>query len=82
MDIGEQVTAESRAQWRTWLASHHMTRSNIWLVLYKKGSRQASVKYDEAVEEALCFGWIDGQMKSIDSERYALRFSPRRKRSN
>ena len=57
-------------------------KKEIWLVQYKKAAKKPSIKYVEAVEEALCFGWIDNIEKSIDAERYALRFSPRRQKSN
>jgi uncharacterized protein YdeI (YjbR/CyaY-like superfamily) len=53
----------------------------VWLVLYKKGIREGSLSLDEAVEEALCFGWIDGKLRSLDNERYSLRFTPRKNKS-
>jgi uncharacterized protein YdeI (YjbR/CyaY-like superfamily) len=70
-----------RGQWRGWLESHHREAGEAWLVLYKKGIREGSLTLDEAVEEALCFGWIDGKLRSLDAERYSLRFSPRRANS-
>jgi uncharacterized protein YdeI (YjbR/CyaY-like superfamily) len=57
-------------------------KREIWLVSYRKSTGKPSLRYVDAVEEALCFGWIDGLEKTIDSERYALRFSPRRPKSN
>jgi uncharacterized protein YdeI (YjbR/CyaY-like superfamily) len=81
MDIGTKLYASSAREWRRWLDAHGTMEREIWLVFFKKGTGKAGVSYQEAVEEALCFGWIDGQMKSIDAESYALRFSPRRKRS-
>jgi uncharacterized protein YdeI (YjbR/CyaY-like superfamily) len=80
MDIGTRLYASSAAEWRRWLDTHSATERDIWLVFFKKGTGKHGVAYHEAVEEALCFGWIDGQMKGIDAESYALRFSPRRKR--
>lgn len=74
----ETVTMRDRAAWRKWLARHHESRSEIWLVYYKKHTGRASVGYAESVEEALCFGWIDGVRKRLDEDRYAHRFSPRR----
>ncbi len=60
----------------------HDTKKEIWLVQYKKAAKKPSINYVEAVEEAICFGWIDGLEKGIDTERYALRFTPRRPKSN
>jgi uncharacterized protein YdeI (YjbR/CyaY-like superfamily) len=67
-----------RAEWRAWLAEHHATANEAWVIHYKKHVGKAGVSYEEAVEEALCFGWIDGLLKSIDAEKYALRYSPRK----
>jgi uncharacterized protein YdeI (YjbR/CyaY-like superfamily) len=75
------VSPKSRAAWRAWLQRHHARRDEIWLVYFKQHTRKASLRYDEAVEEALCFGWIDGQVKRIDEERHMQRFTPRRKGS-
>lgn len=82
MQIGETLTANTPADFRHWLEDNHQTKKEIWLVLYKKSSGQTSIRYDEAVDEALCFGWIDSLMKSLDAERRAQRFSPRRKGGN
>lgn len=71
----------SREEWRRWLADRHREKEEIWLVFYKKGSGQPSIPYYDAVEEAICYGWIDGQMKSMDEARYVIRFTPRRKKS-
>ena len=70
-----------REQWRTWLAEHHATAKEIWLIFYKKHTGKPGLAYEEAVEEALCFGWIDGILKRIDDEKHTIRFSPRRKNS-
>lgn len=82
MEIGETLYVTNRDDFRKWLIQNHQTKNEIWLIQYKKATKKPSIKYVDAVEEALCFGWIDGLEKSIDSERYALRFSPRREKSN
>jgi uncharacterized protein YdeI (YjbR/CyaY-like superfamily) len=80
-DKYEQIYARDRNEWRAWLAQNHDSSSGILVVYYKTGSEKASVTYDEAVEEALCFGWIDSRVKSIDDERYMQLYTPRRKGS-
>ena len=77
-EIGETFLAPTREAWRTWLAEHHATSAGIWLVFGKKGSGVQTVSLEEAVEEAVCFGWIDSQLKRIDDRTHALRFSPRK----
>jgi uncharacterized protein YdeI (YjbR/CyaY-like superfamily) len=81
MDFGETFYAGSRDAWRGWLADHHAQKQEVWLIFYKKASGKPSLSYDEAVEEAICFGWIDSQIKSMDRERFARRFTPRREAS-
>ncbi len=78
LDRLEQVTATDRETWRRWLAEHHSTALGVWLVLGKKGGARASVSLDEAMQEALCFGWIDSKMQPIDADRYRLVFTPRK----
>jgi uncharacterized protein YdeI (YjbR/CyaY-like superfamily) len=68
---------ETRAAWRKWLGAHHAASRGVWLILVKKAARIPGVTYEEAVEEALCFGWIDSRSKTLDAERYKLRLSPR-----
>lgn len=75
---GLTFQAASREKWRSWLKRNHARKDEIWLVYYKKTSGKPSISYMESVEEALCFGWIDGIKKRIDDERYAHRFTPRR----
>ena len=82
MEIGETLYVTTGEDFRKWLEENHKSKKEIWLIQYKKATKKPSINYVEAVEEALCFGWIDGLEKSIDAERYALRFSPRRPRSN
>ena len=72
----------TRNDWRSWLSEHHDTESEVWLIIYKKNSGQTSVTYEEAVEEALCYGWIDGLTRSRDEVSYIQRYTPRRLRSN
>lgn len=82
MKITATFCPKNRKEWRKWLEKHHRSEKEIWLIYYKKNSEKPRIPYDHAVEEALCFGWIDGQVKGIDEEKYAQRFSPRRKGSN
>jgi uncharacterized protein YdeI (YjbR/CyaY-like superfamily) len=76
--ITETFFAADCEAWRAWLATHHAERSEIWLVFLKKHVGGPCVTLDEAVEEALCFGWIDGLLRRIDERSHALRFSPRK----
>ena len=68
-------------RWRSWLARNHRSPDGVWLKLAKKGAAERSVSYAEALDEALCFGWIDGQRKSHDQDAYVQKFTPRRSRS-
>jgi uncharacterized protein YdeI (YjbR/CyaY-like superfamily) len=70
-----------REAWRTWLERNHASVKDLWLVFHKKHTGKTGLVYDEAVEEALCFGWIDGILKRIDGEKHTIRFCPRRKNS-
>ncbi|MEH2376523.1 YdeI/OmpD-associated family protein [Nostoc sp.] len=71
----------SRQEWRRWLENNHHTCFGIWLIYYKVKSGKPSVRYSEAVKEALCFGWIDSKVKSLDEERYMQIFTPRKLKS-
>lgn len=82
MEIGETIYVTTREELREWFEKNHSTRKEIWLIQYKKVTKKPSMNYVEAVEEAICFGWIDGFEKGMDAERYATRFSPRRPKSN
>jgi uncharacterized protein YdeI (YjbR/CyaY-like superfamily) len=80
-ELPELIVADAPA-WRAWLASHHES-GGVWLVLAKKGTIEpTSLTYDEALEEALCHGWIDGQVNRRDEATYRQRFTPRRSRSS
>lgn len=72
---------KQRQAFRDWLQRHHDKESELWLEFYKKGSGKTSIRNQEAVEEALCFGWINGKVIRIDDERYMQRFSPRQDKS-
>ena len=71
----------TRADWRSWLAAHHDRETEIWLVYNKRHTGEPRVEYDDAVEEALCFGWIDSIVRTIDADRYAQKFTPRKAKS-
>ncbi|AFY60933.1 YdeI family protein [Synechococcus sp. PCC 6312] len=73
--------APNRQAWREWLEINHRASAGIWLLYYKVRSQQPSIQYSEAVQEALCFGWIDSKVKSIDAERYQQIFTPRKPKS-
>ena len=77
----ENCCAPDRSAWRAWLQSNHQTSPGVWLVFYKKHSATPSVRYPEALEEALCFGWIDSIIKSVDDECYVRKFMPRNSNS-
>jgi uncharacterized protein YdeI (YjbR/CyaY-like superfamily) len=72
---------ESQKKWRSWLLKNYSKSDGIWLQFYKKNSGIKTLNYGQALDEALCFGWIDGQAKSNDEKSYLQKFTPRRKRS-
>ncbi len=72
--------AATRQRWRTWLAGHHDSESEIWLIFHKKHTGKPAIAYKDALDEALCYGWIDSLVKRIDDNRYARKFTPRRSR--
>ncbi|MDV6260286.1 YdeI/OmpD-associated family protein [Rhodococcoides yunnanense] len=78
MDDAPRVHAETRAQWRTWLAAHHGTAESAWLVSWKKATGKPAISYDDAVLEALAVGWVDSRPRKLDDERTMLYFSPRK----
>jgi uncharacterized protein YdeI (YjbR/CyaY-like superfamily) len=77
----KSLEVPDRTTWRAWLERHGATATEVWVVYYKKGVQTPSVSYDEAVEEALCFGWIDSTVRTLDQSRYVQRFTPRKARS-
>ena len=78
MEIGKTLYVTDRKSWRAWLRKNHRTKSEIWLIFYKLNSGKKRIPYNDSVEEALCFGWIDSIIKPIDGKKFAQRFSPRR----
>jgi uncharacterized protein YdeI (YjbR/CyaY-like superfamily) len=81
MEISKALLFKDGQEWRRWLESNHDAEKEAWLFIYKKGSGKTGIGYDEALEEALCFGWIDGKTQSFDEEKFILRFSPRKAKS-
>ena len=82
MKIGETLYVKDREEWRSWLKKHHKNKKEIWLIYYKKQSKKPRIPYNDAVDEALCFGWIDSIVKGIDGNRFTQRFTPRRQGSS
>lgn len=82
MEIGDTLYVATREEWRAWLEANHDMIQEIWLIYYKAGSGKPRIPYGDAVEEALCFGWIDGIVRGIDEKKYVQRFTPRKKGSN
>ena len=81
-DERKSFHAKSRKEWRRWLIKNHQSEKSVWLIIYRKESKTPSVYYDEAVEEALCFGWIDSKGNKRDSESFYLFFAQRNPKSN
>ena len=77
-----RVELNDRARWRSWLERNHAKQTGVWLVTYKKSAGKPRIEYEAAVEEAICFGWIDSKSKAVDAERTSLYFAPRRPKSN
>jgi len=77
----KQLYFTNRMEWREWLQVHYGQESEVWLIFYKKGTGKPTMDYEAAVEEGLCFGWIDSIIKKIDDERYARKFTPRKEES-
>jgi uncharacterized protein YdeI (YjbR/CyaY-like superfamily) len=78
MATPRRFRARDRAAWTAWLEEHHATEQEVFLVFHRKATGKPTITYAEAVEEALCFGWIDGIKHKLDDERYTYRFTPRR----
>jgi uncharacterized protein YdeI (YjbR/CyaY-like superfamily) len=81
VEITQTLYVTDPKDWREWLEAHYKTESEIWLVYYKKDTGKPRIEYNDAVEQALCFGWIDSTVRSLDEERTAQRFSPRKPKS-
>jgi len=79
--ITKTLYISSRKAWRDWLKKHYKAEKEIWLVYYRKQAGKPRISYNDAVEEALCFGWIDSTVKNLDAERIAQKFSPRNPKS-
>jgi len=74
----EALSFQTRADWRDWLSKNHAITNSVWLFFYKKSAGKKGITIEDAVEEAICFGWIDGKLKRVDEERFMLRFSIRK----
>jgi uncharacterized protein YdeI (YjbR/CyaY-like superfamily) len=72
------LAVRSRQEWRKWLSKHHSSESEIWLVFFKQHTGIPTLGYDDAVEEALCFGWVDSLIRRLDDDRFARKFTPRK----
>jgi uncharacterized protein YdeI (YjbR/CyaY-like superfamily) len=81
MKLGKTLYVTNRKAWRAWLAKNHAQKKEIWLIYFKKHSGRPRIPYNDAVEEALCYGWIDSIVMRVDDDRTAQRFSPRRPKS-
>jgi len=79
--MDEALSFQTRADWRDWLSKNHAVTNSVWLFFYKKSTRKKGITLQDAVEEAICFGWIDGKLKRVDEERFMLRFSVRKEGS-
>lgn len=77
-----KLHVDTREKWRRWLEEHHATEENVWLVHYKKHTGKPILAYNDAVEEAICFGWIDGLVRKLDENQYAQKYTPRNPKSN
>jgi uncharacterized protein YdeI (YjbR/CyaY-like superfamily) len=82
MEVGETLHVRTAAAWRGWLSRNASQRRDIWLITHKKASKDRSLDYDSTLREALCFGWIDGIVKSGTADYYYCRWSPRRRGGN
>jgi uncharacterized protein YdeI (YjbR/CyaY-like superfamily) len=77
----ERMHLETRAQWRAWLAEHHASSDGVWLVWWRQHTGRPAMSYEESVQEALCFGWIDSKADTLDDDRSMMWFSPRKRGS-
>jgi uncharacterized protein YdeI (YjbR/CyaY-like superfamily) len=81
MKTTNELYVTNRVDWRTWLRKNHGSRKEVWLIYYKKHTGKPSIPYDDSIEEAICFGWIDNIIKRIDDEKFVRKFTPRKAKS-
>lgn len=81
MEFSQTLYVTDTKKWREWLEAHHKTEKEIWLIYFKKDTGKPRIAYNDAVEEALCFGWIDSIVRKLDEKRTIQRFSPRKTKS-
>jgi uncharacterized protein YdeI (YjbR/CyaY-like superfamily) len=81
VEISKTLYVTDASEWREWLEKYYRTEKEIWLVYYRKETGKPRIEYNDAVEQALCFGWIDSTVRSLDEERTVQRFSPRKPKS-
>jgi uncharacterized protein YdeI (YjbR/CyaY-like superfamily) len=79
--MDEALYFQTRTEWRDWLSNNHAIKNSVWLFFFKKSTGKKGITLEEAVEEAICFGWIDGKLKRVDEDRFMLRFSIRKNNS-
>jgi uncharacterized protein YdeI (YjbR/CyaY-like superfamily) len=82
MEQSKEVYCSNRSEWRNWLAKNSKKEKEVWLIYYKRHTEKPRVPYNDAVEEAICFGWIDSTIQRVDVERYRQKFTPRNRNSN
>ena len=80
MDL-QTIQPKDAGEWRDWLTPNHNKTNHIWVLFYRKSLKKKGMSYEDAVDEAISFGWIDGKLKKVDADRFALRFSPRKAKS-
>jgi len=81
MKLADELYVTNRDDWREWLRKNYETKKEVWLIYYTKHTGKPSISYDDSVEEALCFGWIDNIIKRIDDEKFVRKFTPRKAKS-
>ncbi|MCD4736390.1 MAG: YdeI/OmpD-associated family protein [Bacteroidales bacterium] len=81
MEFQNSIYCPDRFEWHNWLTENYKTTDEVWLIYYKKHTKLPTVTYEEAVEEAICFGWIDSLVKTIDEDRYMQKYTPRKPKS-
>ena len=81
IEMAEELYVPNRYDWRAWLVKNHDVKKEVWLTYYKKHTGKRGISYDDSVEEALCFGWVDSIVKRLDEEEFARKFTPRRGKS-